>query len=186
MSYSLWLQPAPKSALHHFASAQIEAHAAAHCAHRFAPHVTLLGGVAFESDAAAVAACRALALRGLPAPRCRVARAEAGASHYQCVFLRVSDEERLSAAHDAAREACTLPAPAGSHFVPHLSLLYSDVDTATRAKVAACAGEALEAALPEASEREFLPTTVFVWRTPPGRTDDWVMLAEVPTFTAQP
>lgn len=177
MSYSWWLQPPVGGALHAFATSQIELHAAQLRTVRFAPHVTLLGGVAFPSDAAAVAATTELARRlaGLK-PRCRVSHAEAGRIFYQCVYLRCGDDEALSKAHALAQDVCGLSAATQPTYMPHLSLIYGNVDEAERsARV-----ETVASALRELTDSSFLPSSVYLWRTPAGKTEDWALLSEEP------
>ena len=70
--------------------------------------------------------------RGVP---CRLSHAEAGSIYYQCVYLRLHDDAPLHEAHAAVRSA--FEAHHKPPFMPHCSLLYSDIDAAERARVIA-------------------------------------------------
>ncbi len=108
--FALWLvPPAPLAAR---LAAVIDELAARYGTPRFPPHVTLRSRLREIPPLEELAASlRSLTLRPL--------RVTAGSSLYQCVFVEL------------AREDPRLPRD------PHLSLIYGDLDAATRAEIAA-------------------------------------------------
>ena len=106
----------------------------------FEPHVTLLGGMVGEAEAMANEAARLAAvtkpidlrLRGIGF------RAE----FFRCLFLRVAKTEELTSAHERAAEI--FPPRRKSPYVPHLSLIYADLEEGTKRRIAADLGETLE------------------------------------------
>ena len=146
----------------------------------FSPHVTLLGGISQPQaviDATAVLAAR------LPPLTITLDRVACGATRYQCVYILCCPTAELLAAGAAARDAFGLDPSAT--YMPHLSLLYSDVDQARRGDVAAAAQARLfptgggAGTLPEA---EFCADAVEVWYTPveDKTLESWCRVAEFP------
>ena len=180
MSYSVWMKASPTSSLHRLASALIEEHAAKLQTPRFVPHVTLLGGFSADDDASALQATQALAatLRSEHLrPVCRLKQVQQGSLFYQCVYVRMEDSDLLSRAHAHARLAFNSPAPSSS-FMPHLSIIYGELDTQTKAACAARVASAF-AGLP-LSEADFIADELALWRTPHGETETWSEIALVP------
>lgn len=89
-----------------------------------------------------------------------------GTLFHQCVYLLCRRDPAALAAAAAARAACGLDP--GEHYMPHLSLLYSDVDAPTRAAVAAEAQARLFApgGIVAAADGGFDVDRVEVWLTP--------------------
>ena len=108
----------------------------------FEPHVTLLGGMVGETEAMANEAARLTAvtkpldlrLRGIGF------RAE----FTRCLFMHVVETEELTAARERATEMFSLPRQ--SPFMPHLSLMYADLEEKTKRRIAADLGGTLETA----------------------------------------
>lgn len=119
----------------------------------------------------------ALTLRARPRPTCRTLRVESGNIYYQCVYVRMQDDSALSTWHADARAAFSAPAPPGSSFMPHLSIIYGLLtDEQKRERVAAVAAEWATLGLGDDS---FAPDTLALWRTPSGLTDTWTQVAEL-------
>jgi hypothetical protein len=84
---------------------------------------------------AALSTTRALAERVArlsPRPACHAARAEAGKLFYQCVYIRMQDDDALTAAHQLARDAYGSAGSAGALFMPHASVIYGDLGDAEK------------------------------------------------------
>lgn len=132
----------------------------------FEPHVTVVGGVD-GTEATLVETTRTLASEFDPvevtfgAVRCSTTR-------HQCVFRLVDPSLELFRLHGAAREASSLPATA---YVPHLSLVYSDMGFQRRLELAASVDVA---SLPD---RARAPTLTLVDTT--GAVDEWESVASV-------
>ena len=116
--YSLWLLPSGEEE-RRLAKA-IESLSRDPGGPRFDPHLTLLGGLDGEEEAFIDAARRLAAslrpvilhLRGI----------EFGDEYYRCLYIRVGESEKLTAAHrEALRFFGKRKAPS---FMPHVSLFY--------------------------------------------------------------
>jgi 2'-5' RNA ligase len=180
MSYSVWLRPSPGSPIGQLTAKLIDDYAARLSCPRFVPHVTLLGGFHCDSHAEALTATRALAasLRALRCqPVCRGALVESGSHFYQCVYWRMELEEELVRAHAEARVAFCAPAPEGSAFMPHLSLVYGDLSD--EAKAAEVERAMVDLAELDEEDRNFAPWSLALWWTPAGETDAWVQIEDV-------
>ena len=102
---------------------------------------------------------------------------ESGRIYYQCVYVRLHDNAGLSAWHAAARDAFSWPAPEGSVFMPHMSIIYGDLsEEEKQARVASVAQS--WTALSE-DDATFAPGSLALWRTPSGQTHTWTEVAEV-------
>ena len=192
MSYSVWLKP--PQPLHAAVARLIDTHAAQLGTPAFVPHVTLLGGIACDTEvrgsctavslhvhltlprqATALRLTQQLAaqLKPLARPTCRAARAEAGSIYYQCVYIRQHDDLALTAWHETARAVFETPAAAGSCFMPHMSVVYGNLTAEEKERHV----EAVEAALKDV-DTTFTPGTLALWRTPAGLTDTWTEIAQ--------
>jgi hypothetical protein len=138
----------------------------------FPPHVTLIGGVT-RPKAEVLATAERLAGELAPID-IAFDRVSAGQIFYQCVYVLAAQSAPLMAAGAAAKVAFGLPkAP----YMPHLSLIYSDIDAAAREALAAeeqvrlfggtggSGGGDSDGPLAE-SERGFTADSVAVWYTP--------------------
>lgn len=215
-SYSLWFAPAPGSSVRAVLEREIATQAAKHGTATFEPHVTLLGdlrcgggkggkeGEGCDADAQARAVAEAFARRTRPF-RVSLLGVATGSTVYQCVFLQCANEGALPAAHARMRAICAEqgvpvggeaeavaeggappPPPPPPPYMPHLSLLYSDVGAEGRASAAAEATGRLYG--PDSDYRTLLADdgfdarTVSLWRTPPGDATlaTWRRVAELP------
>ncbi|EFN53969.1 hypothetical protein CHLNCDRAFT_135910 [Chlorella variabilis] len=172
-SYSLWVMPrGPVADKLHGEIRSLSARVPG--APPFLPHVTLLGGIhTTEADPY----------------RISFARAACGAIFHQCVYLLCEtqpDTMQARAAGAAARAAFGQD-PAAA-YMPHLSLLYSDISELERQGIAAEAqqrlleGQGGQGALLQGEERGFDVASVTVWETEEiDRTlVSWRQLADPP------
>jgi len=99
----------------------------------FEPHLTLLGGIGGAEDLAVAATGRlAAALRPIVLQFCAI---EFGNEPYRCLYLRVAENDHLTAAQ---REAMRLfGRTVDPSFMPHLSLFYGTLARERRAAIAA-------------------------------------------------
>ncbi|GBF93915.1 cyclic phosphodiesterase [Raphidocelis subcapitata] len=132
--YSIWIEP-PPGALRDALQREIGAQRAARGGPPFEAHVTLLGDIPAADDGAALEAAAQLAARLEPF-RVNFLDVSTGASFYQCVLILCAKEAQLLAANAAARGAFGMPDPPRP-YMPHLSLLYADIDDEARAAAAA-------------------------------------------------
>jgi 2'-5' RNA ligase len=106
----------------------------------FEPHITLLGGIA-GARSTAVAATAALARRIAPL-HIRLAEIGRRDSYYQSLFVHVVPDASLLQAHRLAREK--LARRDDAEFLPHLSLVYGDLEPAQKTAIIARLGARLE------------------------------------------
>lgn len=130
-SYSLWASPPKDSKMFGQLRGEIEHLAAKHGAPTFNPHVTVLGDI-MRPKQEVLDVARQLAQQ-VPKYRVNLQDVTRGAIFYQCVYLLVAKDPGTMAAAAKARQ---LYGMATGPYMPHLSLLYSDADEATRARVA--------------------------------------------------
>ena len=104
-----------------------------------------------------------------------------GSSFHRCVYILIAKEQGIMAAGAAAQQAFGKP-PAD--FMPHLSLLYADVDDAARA---ASQQAAVQRLYGEGSDYKtlltdsgFVAETISLWYTPVGDRSlaSWKQVAE--------
>lgn len=131
---SLWLLPDPESGARF---AAINESLASRCrGPRFAPHLTLLGGIAGAPDALrARATLLAGGLEPLPAG---LGTIEWRDLYYRCLYLAVAPSPGLLEARRAAES--TFPEAVAKVFEPHISLLYGDYGERTKRELAAGLG----------------------------------------------
>lgn len=100
---------------------------------RFNPHLTLLHPVPADQieDRLRVLAGKAGNLELSPE------EVTTGEDFYHCVYVRVALTERLVEARHEAERVFSVPA---SPFLPHMSLIYADLDQRERMKIARDAG----------------------------------------------
>lgn len=129
-TYSLWLIPqGPAAARLQALIAQLsrEFHAL-----RFAPHVTLLGGITGDEDAILHHGAQlAAGLAPFPVVLTDIGWEDA---YYRCLYIRVQPTPELIHAHRRAREVFALAG--NGAFQPHLSLLYAGLPEAHKAALA--------------------------------------------------
>ncbi len=176
-SYSLWLTPSAAQAP--ALRAEIARLRGEVGGPAFEPHVTLLVAAPGTTDAAARAACAALAAARAPL-HVAFTGVEAGADarhwRFRCVFARVRDDAAVHAVHAAAKAALPAAHP-DEPYMPHLSLLYSEIDAAGRAAAAAGAARALAAA--GAADGATLDA-IELWFTPTADCAEWRLVERFP------
>lgn len=120
--YSLWLMPPPDVA--QAISEVIERLSIAYATSRFAPHLTLLGGIT-GSEAALrdVAAALTARLEPLPARPLGIGRTD---EYYRCLFIEVALNDALLDAHVLAQRF--FETYDDRPFMPHISLLYGQLE----------------------------------------------------------
>jgi 2'-5' RNA ligase len=136
--YALWLllPPAERARFGELIGTLAEQHGTP----SFEPHITLLGGID-ATQATAVAATAALARRIAPL-HIRLAEIGQRESYFQCLFVHAVPGPALLQAHRLAREAFARRDDA--EFLPHLSLVYGDLEQAQKAAIAARLGARLD------------------------------------------
>lgn len=163
--YSLWLMPPP--AVRTRFAALIASLSERLGTPRFEPHLTLTGGV-YADDVEPLARVAALAARRPPV-RVRLTAADYTEAYFRCLFVRAELTSDLLALQRAAAEA--LGQPPDAQFMPHLSLVYGDLDTARK-----------EAILDDIGRRfdvEFVADRLALY-APEGAPPLWRSLAEFP------
>ncbi len=125
--HALWLVPADP--VRKRLAALIEELARAHATAPFAPHVTVLSGLASEGLADAAAALA----RTSPPLEVTLTRVDGLPERYRALFLEV-EGVALGATH--ARAAASLGVRPDPEYRPHLSLLYGELDEATKGAIA--------------------------------------------------
>jgi 2'-5' RNA ligase len=116
-----WLVPAAGPARDRL-TATIDRLAAEHLAPRFPPHITLAGPFGFGKKAASQALMPVMA-KARPFS-VRFAAVGHEQAYFRCLYLRAERSQQLMALHEAAVAALAL---ARRTYLPHLSLLYSDM-----------------------------------------------------------
>mmetsp|Transcript_34080 Transcript_34080/g.86256 ORF Transcript_34080/g.86256 Transcript_34080/m.86256 type:complete len:190 (-) Transcript_34080:418-987(-) len=180
-SYSIWLSPAPDSPLYAQLEKEMGALRAEYGGPQFQPHVTLLGDIRRPRDDVAATA-QALAAQIKPY-RINLLNVTRGTFYYQCVFALAARDEAVMAAGAAARRAYDM---GDKPHMPHLSLLYADLDDAAKDKAASQArarlfgeGSSYSTLL---TDPGFTVTHLQVWSTPTDDTSlqSWCKVADVP------
>jgi 2'-5' RNA ligase len=121
--YSLWLVPNRETKAYRRLSETIGELAAAHPdAPEFEPHVTVLGGIRGDQDRITKRA-QHLAEERRPL-ELTFTTLQCSTTKHQCVFLLVQPTRELLSVHQAAVQRFDTD---GGMYVPHLSLIYSDM-----------------------------------------------------------
>lgn len=129
--YSVWLMP-PPALREHFAEL-IDALSRRLGTPRFEPHITLAAPRG-ATKAQALAEAQRLATHLAPVP-VRFDGIDHTDAYFRCLFLRAAKSAELLAAH---RRACTeLGQPVEADYLPHLSLVYGEIDRAEKEKIIA-------------------------------------------------
>jgi 2'-5' RNA ligase len=109
----------------------IHALAQRHATPVFEPHITLLSGLA-GAEAALGERSGALARR-LPPMEIELGALAHTPAYFRCLFVRLAESAPLKAAH---RAACELFGVAEKEdFLPHASLVYGELDCATKERI---------------------------------------------------
>lgn len=133
----------------------------------FPPHVTLLGGLTDTEDNL-LSLSRKLAARLRPFD-IRLTRADYLDEFYRALFVRVSETQPLMSANLQARGL--FGRDHDRKFMPHLSLLYGNLDVGLKEAILTEAGRTFDRVFPV--DRLFLHCTT-------GDTQDWYRLGEFP------
>jgi 2'-5' RNA ligase len=136
--YALWLLLPPAERAR-FAEL-IRTLAQRHGTPSFEPHITLLGGIG-GAQATVVAATAALAHRIAPL-HIRLGEIGQRESYFQCLFVHAVLDPPLLQAHRLAREEFARRDDA--EFLPHLSLVYGNLEQAQKTAIIAQLGAGLE------------------------------------------
>ncbi|GIL52048.1 hypothetical protein Vafri_8012 [Volvox africanus] len=178
-SYSIWAMPRGK--LGDQLRGEIAHLAQRHGGPSFPPHVTVLGDIERPREEAQ-ALMKELAAE-VKKYRINFVDVTRGTFFYQCVFLLVAKDEGTMAAAAAARSVYGMTTPP---YMPHLSLLYADLDDAEKAKVV----EYVTARLYGESsgydtllvETGYEVGSLALWYTPTGdeTTKSWCLVEEYP------
>ena len=172
--YSLWIVPPAGSEAEAVLQAAIEQASAAQGVAPFAPHMTLVGALpeGMDEDEVCAGAARIAALT--PPYTVRGTHVDVLPDLvFRCVFLRIAESAPVLAAFATAVDEYRLAdLPDFATYMPHVSLLYADIDLAARSAAA-------QAIAPHVDGVEFEATTLQVWNTG-GPYDQWAMVAEYP------
>ncbi|KAF5833605.1 cyclic phosphodiesterase-like protein-domain-containing protein [Dunaliella salina] len=180
-SFSLWLEPEPADPLYGQLVREMDHLATSFHGPRFVPHVTLLGGMDMSEDQARDAAAQ-IASKIKPYTL-HFEKVQWGSFFFQCVFIRIKQDPETMEAAAIARHECGMD-PAGP-YMPHLSLLYADLDDKTKEEVAA----ASQSRLFNGQEDTQVPAQSYpvksltLWHTPPGSKptlSNWKKVASFP------
>ena len=121
--YSIWLQPDPDSSEYHHLKELIGEYSQKYDdAPIFEPHITLVGGLSDDQDRVSEIT-QHLAQEHQPF-EISFARVHCSTTRFQCVFLLVEPILEILSLHKDAVELCGAN---GGMYVPHLSLIYSDM-----------------------------------------------------------
>jgi 2'-5' RNA ligase len=165
-SYSIWLQPDPDSSEYHRLRELIGDYSQRYDdAPVFEPHITVVGGLSDDQDA--VTETTRTLVQEQESFEVSLPRVHCSTTRFQCVFLLVEPILELLSLHENTVEAFET---SGGMYVPHLSLLYSDMSLEERLK------------LVESIDSESLPEVVFLDSVAvvetTGDTREWETIAE--------
>lgn len=163
VGFSLWLVPSEPEVLAKLQAA-IDTLSAKHHAIPFVPHVTLLGGLRGFSEEEMCLRTAALARQLKPYALRVDCPAWLPSLFFRCVFAKMHLDADAQAAFDAAKAVFDI-GPDFESYMPHLSLVYSDMDDTTRARAADEVGASLDGL-------QFTVRSIQVWNTT-GTHDSW-------------
>jgi 2'-5' RNA ligase len=165
--YSVWLVPDRDSTAYRQLAETIEDYAEAYDTPAFDPHVTILGSISDEQDR--IARQIEDLVTGYDPLELPLTNVHCSTTTHQCVFQFVDPNEPLFELHrDAVRSFDAAP----GMYVPHVSLLYSDVGMAERVRLVQ---EIDQESLPETATTD----TIEVVDTQ-GPVDDWQPVSRHP------
>jgi 2'-5' RNA ligase len=127
--FSLWLMPEERIA--HDLSTLIARLSGKHSTPSFEPHVTLIGDINLPT-AAAIAKADELAARIEPF-EVALNRVEQHDRYFRCIFIKADKTEPLMKAYSMAR--AVFGHEENEKYMPHLSLVYGNLDAQTRQRV---------------------------------------------------
>jgi 2'-5' RNA ligase len=133
----------------------------------FEPHVTLLGRL--EGTEAALQSKTLVLASQLKLMKIQLGKVGFLQEYYRCLFIRVACSRGLINAYRAATE--TFGVQGKSKFMPHLSLVYADLDSTTKLKIIRGIRCSLHECFPVGS--------VHLYSTA-GPPDQWYRIGEYP------
>ena len=136
--YSLWLMPTGE--VRQRLAATILDLSRQYAAPAFEPHVTLAGGIV--GPAREVASKMAELAKRIPPFTIRLTKVDFLDEYFRCLFVRVAPTQPIMKANQAAREIFSLEKQPA--FMPHLSLLYADLPSRVKERIAASLGRRFE------------------------------------------
>jgi len=181
-SYSVWVKPSASSRTGQRLLGVIKDLAADYDAYTFEPHVTVLAGIGGPQEA--VLAAVEQASKQLAPTDYRFSQVKSGTFYFQCVFLLVQASAEVHRAHQVTKSALLkqgvalhLPNP---EYMPHLSLLYADLDEDVKLGIAEKLGHGSEGE--QLLAEGFQAMSLVVLRTDPSdkQMTSWEQIAEFP------
>jgi 2'-5' RNA ligase len=136
--YSLWLMPTGE--VRQQLAATILDLSQQYAAPAFEPHVTLAGGIVGPAREV-VAKMAELATR-IPPFTIRLTEVDFLDEYFRCLFVRVAQTQPIMKANQVARAVFSLAKQPA--FMPHLSLLYADLPSGVKERIAASLGRQFE------------------------------------------
>jgi Cyclic phosphodiesterase-like protein. len=129
--YSIWLLPDRDTDAYQHLSNVISEYAQVYAdAPKFEPHITVLGGI--DTDIATIQnGIEDLAEEYNPI-QVIFTKAQCSTTKHQCVFLLVEPTTDILSAHRTMRDICKIDQ---GMYVPHLSLIYSEMSVTERLKI---------------------------------------------------
>lgn len=183
MAYSLWLKPAAGAPLYQKLAQEIAAQAKEHSSPAFEPHVTLLGGIDGDQDSV-LATATSLAAK-LQKLRLNFLDVSHGATYHRCVYILVAKEPPIMQAGQLARQEFGMEGSADA-YMPHVSLLYADLDPTAALQAQAAAVQRLYGEGSDYStlltDTGFTAQSLSVWYTPAEDRSlgSWKQVADLP------
>ncbi|TYZ57158.1 hypothetical protein PybrP1_004153 [[Pythium] brassicae (nom. inval.)] len=160
-TYSLWAAPEPQA--ERGIAEMIHASAQRLQTPSFLPHMTLLGGISGVNEADAVEKTKQLAeAMHVLAPEIR--KVASKDLYFQCVFLLLQLSDELADAYRAAKQD-------NVEFMPHISLVYGELNEATKEEVVAALNPHFDSSAPVKLDR------LQLWNTT-GAVGAWTLVAE--------
>jgi 2'-5' RNA ligase len=136
--YSLWLIPTGE--VRQQLAGTILDLSRQYAAPAFEPHVTLAGGIV--GPAREVVAKMADLARRIPPFTVRLTEVDFLDEYFRCLFVRVAPTQPIMKANQLARAVFSLERQPA--FMPHLSLLYADLPSGVKERIAASLGRRFE------------------------------------------
>eukprot|EP00890_Picochlorum_soloecismus_P001436 jgi/Picsp_1/2293/NSC_05757-R1_protein len=132
----------------------------------FPPHVTLLGAISGFEENEMREKTESLARSFGSRVAMRMARIDKGSHFHQCVFVLVEKSDILKKYFDETCVVFGLDESSGKHYMPHLSLLYSEISQEERAALVEDSSRKMKIEDPENPLPGFESDTIELWYTP--------------------
>ncbi|WIA10617.1 hypothetical protein OEZ85_010799 [Tetradesmus obliquus] len=178
-NYSIWIKPS--GYMYNKLQQEIATQAKEYGAPLFEPHVTLLPDI--QGDEEQIIATMQQLAQETKKFRINFLNVVQGSSFHKCVYILVAKEQAIMAAGAAAQQAF---GKAPADYMPHLSLLYADVDDTART---ASQQAAVQRLYGEGSDYKtlltdngFVAEAISLWYTPVEDRSlaSWKQVAECP------